>query len=837
MTGSGEREGSALSGAEQALVRVGVGGSATDLASVVADLLRRQCPTATIELLLWGSGDATDQGSGSAATEAAEALICAVGGPGQAEIDDGFVIRIGPPEAPVGAVVVRGVPRGEVRDGCLGWLHETAGVLELALVSVRAREEARAERARAQVTMESLFDPHVLLLPVRDDDGNIVDFVYLDANPAACAHNRRSRTDLVGTRLLDLLPGHAASGILAAYAAVVDTGVPYICDGLTYLNEISGEVRRSDVRGIRVAEGLSLTWRDVTERYEVAEALSESEERYRLLAENSSDVVYLAGPDRRIRWIAPSVVGTLGWSPEELVGTEAIDLVHPRDRVQINASREAAYTGSADPRAKRDPMLLRVRRKDGRYLWIVGFNSPLHDASGNLTGVAGSMRDVDDLVIAREEAQVERARLRATVQSLLDPHVFLEAVRDETDRIIDFVYADANQAACAYMRLTPDRLIGSTLLQLLPGQASTGMLDLYASAVDTGRPLILDDYAYPHEIREEERRFDIRAIRVADGLSFTWRDVTDRFVAARALAESESRYRILADNASDVVGHLRDGVFVWVSSSVEGELGWRPDEVVGRRSQDFIDAADHARLLAGQGRVGGGRPNRQRYRFRAKDGTVHWIDSQSAPYVDEHGAWDGMVVSMRIVDAEVRAQQALEVRARQDQVTGLANREEAFEQLDGLLGRTMRTGRRTAVVFCDFDNFKIVNDTCGHSAGDRVLRVVGERLRATVRSGDLVARIGGDELLVVLDGVRDLADAVDIAEKMRSVSILPIDIGVATVSVTLSFGVTLAAPDEGIDALIARADAAMYRAKESGRDQVVAIAPRDDEVVAATPDR
>lgn len=128
-----------------------------------------------------------------------------------------------------------------------------------------------------------------------------------------------------------------------------------------------------------------------------------------------------------------------------------------------------------------------------------------------------------------------------------------------------------------------------------------------------------------------------------------------------------------------------------------------------------------------------GRSARRRYRFRAKDGAFHWLDSQETPLIREDGTLSGSVASMRIVDGEVQAQEALELRARQDHLTGLANREEAFERLDRILGRSRRTGEEIAVVFCDFDDFKRVNDTHGHAGGDESLRAVAKRIRGSVQ--------------------------------------------------------------------------------------------------------
>jgi diguanylate cyclase (GGDEF)-like protein len=122
------------------------------------------------------------------------------------------------------------------------------------------------------------------------------------------------------------------------------------------------------------------------------------------------------------------------------------------------------------------------------------------------------------------------------------------------------------------------------------------------------------------------------------------------------------------------------------------------------------------------------------------------------------------------------------------------------------------------------DKFNTVNDTYGHAAGDEVLRVMADRIRRCLRStDDLGARVGGDELLVVLHGVQDLPNAVAIAEKLRLSAAEPIAIPGDTIRTTVSIGVTLARPGEKTGDLIARADEAMYRAKEHGRNQVIPI--------------
>ena len=126
-------------------------------------------------------------------------------------------------------------------------------------------------------------------------------------------------------------------------------------------------------------------------------------------------------------------------------------------------------------------------------------------------------------------------------------------------------------------------------------------------------------------------------------------------------------------------------------------------------------------------------------------------------------------------------------------------------------------------MFCDVDGLKAVNDEFGHSAGDVLLRAMAARISGAVRSRDTVARVGGDEILIVLDGVHGVEEAAAIANKVRLAVKDPLAVDGGEIRPTLSIGVTVALPGEGVDAMITRADQAMYQAKRSGRDQVVHI--------------
>ena len=184
---------------------------------------------------------------------------------------------------------------------------------------------------------------------------------------------------------------------------------------------------------------------------------------------------------------------------------------------------------------------------------------------------------------------------------------------------------------------------------------------------------------------------------------------------------------------------------------------------------------------------------------------------------------DGFLTSLRIVDELVATEHEMARRARVDDLTGLMNRAEVLRQLGGMVARGRRRGDNVAVLFCDVDWFKDVNDKHGHAAGDEVLRIIAERISENIRQGDFAARFGGDELLVVLAGVHDAAEAMNVAEKIRLACREDIEMEGAIAQLTVSIGVAVARAGEPIDEVIAGADRAMYRAKETGRDRVVAL--------------
>lgn len=287
-----------------------------------------------------------------------------------------------------------------------------------------------------------------------------------------------------------------------------------------------------------------------------------------------------------------------------------------------------------------------------------------------------------------------------------------------------------------------------------------------------------------------------RAVRddagVLDSLVVFSHDISAQVDYENALADSERRYRLLAEHATDVVYRTRlDGTTEWISEGLTKILGFTPEELIGRDGMEHVHPADRASVSEAMAEVLAGERDTARFRMQTKDGGVRWIETTIHPLHDEMGRLTGFVGGWRDVQAEVEAGEALERRARTDNLTGLLNRGEAVACLARWLTPGGRPADGLAVAFCDVDDFKGVNDRLGHAAGDHLLQVVAERVRACVRGNDTVARFGGDEILLLMRGIGTIEVASAVAEKVRHAVRVPLELNGELVQVTVSVGVTM----------------------------------------------
>jgi diguanylate cyclase (GGDEF)-like protein/PAS domain S-box-containing protein len=557
---------------------------------------------------------------------------------------------------------------------------------------VRARELTQAEPLRLRATMDSLLDPCVLLEAVRNDVGHIVDFIFTEANPAACAYNRLSHDELVGTSIVNLLPIRSSNGLLASCARVVVTGESLVLDGFDYAQELFGGQRRYyDIRASRTGDGLTYTWRDVTDHHNDLAALAATEEKYRMLAENATDIVMLIGLDQTLSWVSAAIEQVLGYDPEALIGTDISVLINPADLARITSLTEPVDLGESESRYE-----LRVRDAAGEYRWMSGMSRTALDADDHVVGRISTLRDIHEQVLTRHAL----VRSERTFRLAMDGAPNGIAIVD-----LDLRFLQVNEALCA-----------------LVGRDAAWMLGHCIADITDPESLTVD-----HSVEEK-----------------------------------------------------------LISGVVEYEMH---DEHLIRANGDSVPVLHSFALV------------------RSEDGDPLFYVSQ---YQD--------------VTADRAARRDLQYRISHDSLTGLIDRERLLERLTDVLA-TSRTASLgfAAVMFCDLDAFKTINDRFGHRAGDLVLQVVSARITSQLRERDDVARLGGDEFVVVLHQVDDLAAAQDAAGRIRAAVAEPMSIGEdqEAITVTISIGIALAGPDLNPSRLSDNADTALYEAKRAGKDCVV----------------
>ncbi len=315
------------------------------------------------------------------------------------------------------------------------------------------------------------------------------------------------------------------------------------------------------------------------------------------------------------------------------------------------------------------------------------------------------------------------------------------------------------------------------------------------------------------------RRGELRSLAGAfDGMTRALRHQRRALtIASDALADRERELRLLTDNIVDLVNATdADGRLTYASPSYRDALGYDPATLLGRDAAELLEREDAARLDAqldddfrrGERRV------RIEVRLRGVSGNLEWYEMLVKPRLDADGRFVGAQSTLREINERKHLETLLAEQALHDPLTGLPNRRFFAEVVTRLLLHAKRSGETVAIGFVDLDDFKEVNDTYGHQAGDALLQEVADRLRSAVREGDVVARLGGDEFTVALRGLQDESHARTIAERMAASFAVPFDLGVTTIASHASIGVALY-PAHGTDleALLRSSDRAMYRAK------------------------
>ncbi|HYD94189.1 MAG TPA: diguanylate cyclase [Noviherbaspirillum sp.] len=333
---------------------------------------------------------------------------------------------------------------------------------------------------------------------------------------------------------------------------------------------------------------------------------------------------------------------------------------------------------------------------------------------------------------------------------------------------------------------------------------------------------------HPREVAAVDKRGRTIPVEISvtgenDGNGFVahafLRDISERKAAEERVADSERRLRTVTDSLPMLIGYIDRKQFVrFINGMSERWLRIKPEAAIHRHLSEVVGGQTYAFLQPQLERALGG--ERVKFEFEA---TVRGITGFNQTVYVPDRAEDGSVAGVYALSTDISSLKAVERQllrlARFDSLTGLPNRAQLHEKLAEATARARRTGAALAVMFLDIDRFKSINDTLGHAVGDEVLQNFAQRLRQSVRETDVVARLAGDEFVIVLEGLNFGEEADLVARKVLLSVSEEMPIAGRMLPVTTSIGIAYC-QDGGLDpaALLVQADQALYAAKEAGRN-------------------
>jgi len=512
-----------------------------------------------------------------------------------------------------------------------------------------------------------------------------------------------------------------------------------------------------------------------------------------------------------------------------------LSLVHPEDVDWLHASFEAQMVGLSVP----FQIEHRVRRADAsatakpHWRWLVCRGMAVMDDSGEPIRLVGSVADITDRKHAEQELRRSEERYALAAAASNDGLY-------DWDLVTDRVYYSPRWASLlglspADLTDEPQEWLGRILAAdraiLTDAMASLGRVEPES---ETGA-----EAAFQVEYRMRNaagaiRWMACRGIAVLDATGKPIRlvgsqaDVTDRKSAEQRLRQSEERYALAAAGAADGLWdwHIDSGE-VYYSPRWKAMLGFEEAEIAGSVDEWFNRVLpgdlDGLRTAIGLHLVGERPHLQQEFRILGKGGQEMWMLVRGLAVRNDKGFAVRMAGSMTDITARKKAEQQILFNAVHDSMTGLPNRTLLLDRIGQALDRNRRVGARPfATILIDLDRFKAINDALGTSAGDRMLRIVAERLDVSRRVGDTLARLSADEFALLVDEMDDAGDALEAAERMARAISRPVTLAEGhDVVLTASIGVALSQTGyDRAEDMLRDASLAMYRAKSGGRARI-----------------
>lgn len=535
-----------------------------------------------------------------------------------------------------------------------------------------------------------------------------------------------------------------------------------------------------------------------------------SEQRFRTLLETMQEGVLQVDGDGQICLVNSRMSRITGFTADELLGRSADEVLIPpgvRDKLPGQILLGSG-TGSEEH-------TIPLETRDGEMLWIRLTAAPIRHGHDDRTGSLAVIQDVTRQVNAEESLRYREEYFRALLENASD----LISILDLDGRILYQSLSSERLLGCE-----ADALIGRDFYGLVHGADRESLEDRLSQVLQAADATASVEIRLRHRdgtwLTFESLFNNLSQNPVVGGLVATSRDVTERRRIEAALDRERALFQQLFESSpAGIVILGDDDRIVDANRSFEDLFQYPVREVVGRQLSEVIvppslrdEATRLSELVFGRQTV-----DHETVRQR-KDGTQVDVSILGIPISLPEPTTGAFGIYTDISERK-QAERKLFHDASHDALTGLPNRTLLLDRLDRALRRSKRRGDyQFALLFLDLDRFKEVNDSLGHAAGDQLLIETARRLESCLRPGDTTARLAGDEMVMVLDDIREVTDVIPVAERVLARLAKPFELGGQSLEISASIGVVFSASRyQRSEELIRDADLAMYRAKSRGR--------------------
>ena len=673
----------------------------------------------------------------------------------------------------------------------------------------RSEDLTAADLAHARTRFESVVENMNDGLAVYQGVDQGADFVITVFNNGYERIENKARKNVLGRRLSEVFPTAAESGLVDVLRRVWLSGdselyaAPQLQDG-----RIQGwhEYYVFRLPGNEVASVCT----DRTEERMALVEMERSVQRFRTLYNKTPVMLHSIDAENRLVAVSDYWLAVMGYARDEVIGRPLTDFFTEKSR---RFAREEAL-----PRffalGKVEDVPYEVVTRDGRILDVLLSAISERDERGLLERSLAVLVDVTEKKKAESALRESEERLRNVALTSGD-WIW------QVDSQGKYVYT--SESVERILGYTPEEMRGMSPFDFMTEGHAEKVRDQLQAVVTEMRPIV--DLENWNRTKDGQRVCLLtNGVPTYDGNGeFTGyfgvdKDITD---------QKDSQYRLqlfsklFEATLEGITVTDPEGTITEVNQAFTDITGYSREEALGqnprvlksdRHEPEFYDRMwkDIAAKGSWEGEIWNRRKSGEAY--------PEWLSISAIR--DEDGHLAHYVGVFHDITEMKRKEEQIRFQANHDALTGLPNRSLILDRLDMALARAKRQQAKVAVVYLDLDNFKIINDSLGHTVGDEVLVRVAERFTALVREGDTVARLGGDEFVFLLDNVSDEADSAHMALRILVAMERPLIVGGRELILSPSIGIALY-PNDGQDpaSLLKHADLAMYQAKQQGRNQ------------------